>query len=179
MLTIFRLDENEPQQQQQQQVVHDIPPNRPKYNASPKVVPTSRLPSSTLPKPSNGLQPSPSSERLIPRPTPTKSTQSTNSTSSSGSSSKNIKQGSRLRKPSQIPGKAALPQIVQETKKQPDRKKSALSLASNNQTKPAVVEVKAADDDKDYEKKIEQLQMELEKEKSIVHVLQGQKEGIY
>ncbi|KAG2225173.1 hypothetical protein INT45_009502 [Circinella minor] len=168
-------------------------------------------------KPSFAQHSNSSSDRL-PRPTHSKSTQSIRSTSSSSSPSsststsshtnntntnnnnasanKTAGTGSRLRKPSQIPGKSTLPQLrAQETPTKSSsnsnnrndtlnvikKKKSAASIASSIKITPSkssrstdTVDNKSSDP----EQIIRQLKEDLEKERSVIKVLQGQKEAV-
>ncbi|KAI7856619.1 hypothetical protein BDC45DRAFT_533585 [Circinella umbellata] len=169
-------------------------------------------------KKSTLAQHSNSSSDRLPRPTHSKSTQSIRSTSSSSSPSsststsshtnnintnnnnasanKTASTGSRLRKPSQIPGKSTLPQLrAQETATKSSsnsnnrndtlnvikKKKSSASIASSikitsskSSRSTDTIDSKSSDP----EQIIRQLKEDLEKERSVIKVLQGQKEAV-
>lgn len=107
-----------------------------------------------------------SADRL-PRPTTNKSTQSTSSSLSTSSSSgtRQSPPSSRIRKPSQIPA-------IRNGSGAVSNKSSQSSLPKENVTANADLHSGG-----DHQTVIKELQEELEKERSVVKVLQGQKEG--
>ncbi|CDS05671.1 hypothetical protein LRAMOSA08199 [Lichtheimia ramosa] len=198
-------EEDKQQQQQQQQQTHDVAPVPPKPTNTDKssstVAPTKTCSSSTTPsrlaRPRYHSNASKAAAVAAIAATGSsnnnaniKSTSSSTTSSSNSSSSSNNKQqqqqqspstprptpttsSTRLRKPSQIPGAGGNNKIrSQSSNKSLNKKQSAASLVTSTKN------VTTATTMDESQPTIQSLLQELEKERSIVKVLQGQKEAV-